>query len=94
MKERHPQNESEKAVAKWTVERVQSLGAVTNVVTAGAVLGIGRTKAYELAKVNQFPVRILKVGRRYLVPVADIMDLLVGGTASNHSSIRENGASP
>ncbi|MFY1595904.1 hypothetical protein [Micromonospora sp. WMMD737] len=67
------------------MERVQSLGVVTNVVTAGAALGIGRTKAYELAKMNEFPVRILKFGRRYLVPVADLIDLLLGETVSNHA---------
>ncbi|SCL73574.1 hypothetical protein [Micromonospora peucetia] len=93
MKEQHPQDKSKRPVAEWTVERIRSLGVVTNVVTAGAALGIGRTKAYELAKMNQFPVRILKVGFRYLVPVADIMDLLVGETTPNHSSAEESRAS-
>lgn len=93
MKEQNPQDESMKP-AKWTVERVRSLGAVTNVVTAGAALGIGRTKAHELAKMKQFPVRIIKVGSRYLVPVADLIDLLVGEAAPDHSSAEESRASP
>ncbi len=44
--------------------------------TAGAILGIGRSKSYELAKANEFPVRILRIGRRYLVPTPAILELL------------------
>ncbi|MGC4766038.1 DNA-binding protein [Micromonospora sp. DT46] len=60
----------------WTIEAVRELGVTTDVETAGAILGIGRTKAYELAKTNKFPVRLLRVGRRYLVPVPAILKLL------------------
>ncbi|OON27133.1 hypothetical protein BSA16_33545 [Micromonospora sp. Rc5] len=60
----------------WTSGQVQSLGLVTDVVTAGAILGIGRTKAYELARLDQFPVRIIRVGRRYIVPVSGIIAAL------------------
>ncbi|KAB1161419.1 helix-turn-helix domain-containing protein [Micromonospora sp. AMSO12t] len=60
----------------WTIEAVRELGVSTDVETAGAILGIGRTKAYELAKTNKFPVRLLRVGRRYLVPVPAILKLL------------------
>ncbi|MFU8875471.1 MULTISPECIES: helix-turn-helix domain-containing protein [Micromonospora] len=60
----------------WTIEAVRELGVTTDVETAGAILGIGRTKAYELAKTNEFPVRLLRVGRRYLVPVPAILKLL------------------
>ncbi|KAB1153320.1 helix-turn-helix domain-containing protein [Micromonospora sp. AMSO12t] len=60
----------------WTIEAVRELGVTTDVETAGAILGIGRTKAYKLAKTNEFPVRLLRVGRRYLVPVPAILKLL------------------
>ena len=60
----------------WTVEAVRKLGITTDVETAGAVLGIGRSKAYELAKVNEFPVHVVRIGRRYVVPVAAILQLL------------------
>ncbi|WP_433392921.1 helix-turn-helix domain-containing protein [Micromonospora sp. KLBMP9576] len=60
----------------WTIETVRELGVTTDVETAGAILGIGRTKAYELARTNEFPVRLLRVGRRYLVPVPAILKLL------------------
>lgn len=60
----------------WTVEVIRGLGATTDIETAGAILGIGRTKAYELAKADDFPVRVLRIGRRYLVSVPAILDVL------------------
>ena len=60
----------------WTPETVRQLGLTTDVATAGAILGIGRTKAYELAKTGEFPVAILRVGRRYLVPTSALLTLL------------------
>jgi predicted DNA-binding transcriptional regulator AlpA len=56
----------------WTVEAVRALGMTTD----AAILGFGRTKAYELAKNNRFPVQTLRIGRRYLVPVSAILRLL------------------
>jgi Helix-turn-helix domain len=60
----------------WTVEAVRALGTTTDVATAASILGFGRTKAYELAKNNQFPVPTLRIGRRYIVPVSAILRLL------------------
>lgn len=60
----------------WTVQAVRALGVTTDVETAGAVLGIGRTKAYEMAKAGEFPVRLVRIGRRYVVPVAAVLRLL------------------
>jgi hypothetical protein len=60
----------------WTPEAVRELGLTTDVATAGAILGIGRSKAYELARNGEFPVTILRVGRRYLVPTSVLLALL------------------
>jgi excisionase family DNA binding protein len=60
----------------WTPEAIRQLGMTTDVATAGAILGIGRSKAYELAKNGEFPVAILRVGRRYLVPTSALLILL------------------
>lgn len=60
----------------WTEQEVRALGVTTDVVTAGAVLGIGRVKSYELAKADQFPVPVLKLGRKYVVPVAGLLKSL------------------
>ena len=43
---------------------------------AASVLGIGRTLGYELARRGEFPVRILRLGRLYRVPLADLERLL------------------
>ncbi|MFP5370587.1 MAG: helix-turn-helix transcriptional regulator, partial [Actinomycetes bacterium] len=51
----------------WTIDAVRSLGATTDIETAGAILGIGRSKAYQLAKSGEFPARVLRIGRRYVV---------------------------
>ncbi len=52
------------------------LPATVALMTAARTLGIGRTKAYELAKSGQFPCRVIKVGERYRVPFAALLRLL------------------
>lgn len=64
------------AESVWTIDTVRNLGATIDVETAGAILGIGRSKSYELAKDGEFPVRVLRIGRRYLVPTTGILALL------------------
>ncbi|GID26995.1 helix-turn-helix domain-containing protein [Paractinoplanes brasiliensis] len=60
----------------WTVQAVRNLGLTTDIETAGSILGIGRSKAYALAKSGEFPVRVVRVGRSYIVPVAALLELL------------------
>jgi hypothetical protein len=60
----------------WTIEAIRALGATTDVRTAGAILGIGRTKAYEMVREGNFPVPVLRLGRRILVPTLPILTLL------------------
>lgn len=60
----------------WTVDQMRALGTTTDVPTAGAILGIGRTKSYDLAKQGLFPVPVLHIGRRLLVPVSHLLILL------------------
>ena len=60
----------------WTPAAVRQLGLTTDIATAGAILGIGRSKAYELAKNGAFPVTVLRIGRRYLVPTGALLSLL------------------
>jgi hypothetical protein len=60
----------------WSEDEVRALGVSTDLVTAGAILGIGRTTAHALARDGRFPVPLLRVGRRYRVPVAPILHLL------------------
>ena len=60
----------------WTIDAVRGLRATIDIETAGAILGIGRSKSYELAKSGTFPVRVLRIGKRYLVPTPSILALL------------------
>jgi hypothetical protein len=55
---------------------VQRLPAVVDLVTAGQALGLGRTKTYQLAQAGEFPCRLIRVGRSYLVPTAELLSLL------------------
>jgi hypothetical protein len=59
-----------------TPAEIRALPAVLDLVTAGRALGIGRTKAYQLARSGIFPCRVLRVGSSYLVPAADLLTLL------------------
>jgi hypothetical protein len=59
-----------------SVADVQHLPAVVDVVTAGRALGLGRTKTYQLARTGQFPCRVIRIGKTYLVPTAELLALL------------------
>ena len=62
---------------KWTAEAVRGLGVRTDVPTAGAILaGWGRDESYRAVKRGDFPVPVLQLGRRLIVPVQPILDLL------------------
>lgn len=43
---------------------------------AAVRLGIGKSMAYQRALAGTFPTRILKIGRIYRVPIADLERLL------------------
>jgi hypothetical protein len=60
----------------WTPEAVRELGMTTDLETAAAILGIGRTLAFELVRTDRFPVRLLRLGRRVLVPTGDLLHYL------------------
>ncbi|MGA5304563.1 DNA-binding protein [Nucisporomicrobium flavum] len=65
----------------WSVDDVRALGATTDIVTAGSVLGIGRTTAYHLARTGQFPVPVTRAGRRFIVGVPHLLHA-IGATAT------------
>lgn len=59
-----------------TVDEVQALPVMVDVVTAGRALGIGRTTAYELVRQGRFPCRVVRIGGCYRVPAAELRQLL------------------
>lgn len=50
--------------------------AVYTVETAARLLGIGRTLAYDLIRRDEFPVGVIRLGRRIVVPSAKLDALL------------------
>jgi len=59
-----------------TREELLSLPSAVDMATAARALGIGLTLAYELARAGSFPVRLLRLGRQYRVPTADLLRAL------------------
>ncbi len=50
--------------------------ATVDLMTAARALGLGRTKAYELARTGQFPCRVIRIGDTYRIPSAGLLELL------------------
>ncbi len=50
--------------------------ATISIEAAGRLLGVSRGTAYELARTQQFPVPVLRVGHKLRVPRAPLMRLL------------------
>ena len=50
--------------------------ATVDLKTAAAALGLGRTRAYELARRDQFPCRVIRIGDTYRIPTPGLLELL------------------
>jgi len=57
-------------------DEVRRLGMATDVETAGSILRIGRTTANKLIGEGDFPVPVLRVGKRYVVAVENVLTLV------------------
>ena len=57
---------------------ITQLRATTTVdlATAARALGLGRTRAYALARRDQFPCRVIRIGGTYRIPTAGLLELL------------------
>ena len=60
--------------------------ATVTIEEAARMLGLGRSSAFSLAQTGQFPVPVIRAGRRWLVPRAPLERLL------NGESVDVNGA--
>ncbi len=61
----------------WTFEDVKALGVRTTVPIAGEIIaGLCKDEAYRFVKRGDFPVPVISCGRRLVVPVAPILELL------------------
>ncbi|WP_329091947.1 helix-turn-helix domain-containing protein [Actinomadura citrea] len=61
------------------------LPTVVDINTAARALGLSRTYAYQLAKQNRFPCKIIRIGTCYRVPTAALQALL-SSDSSEHCS--------
>ena len=59
-----------------TAAELQLLPPVVDVPTAAAILGIGRTAAYELVRCDRWPTPVLRLGKLIRVPTAPLLDLV------------------
>ena len=59
-----------------TLSEIGDLPITLDIVTAGRMLGIGRTTALRLARAEQFPCRVLRIGIQWRVPTADLLAVL------------------
>ena len=59
-----------------TPEEVHELPVVLDAVTAGRLLGIGRTSMYALLERGEFPAPALRVGKLWRIPTAGVCALL------------------
>ncbi|MFJ9555311.1 helix-turn-helix domain-containing protein [Nocardiopsis sp. NPDC101807] len=55
------------------LDEVGSLPVVLDVLTAGRMLGMGRTSAYRLLRQGSFPVPAHRVGTAWVVPTAGVL---------------------
>jgi excisionase family DNA binding protein len=61
-----------------TIDDIRTGPPTLDVATAGRLLGISRSYAFELARRGEFPCRLLRVGSRYRVPRTALVALLEG----------------
>jgi len=59
-----------------TRDELLSLPPVLDVPTAGRVLGIGRSLAYELVRTGAWPTTVVRVGKLIRIPTAPLLMLL------------------
>jgi len=57
-------------------DELLALPSIVNVETAARAVGCGRTLAYELVRSGEFPCRVLRIGRKWVVPTADLRRVL------------------
>ncbi|HEV3381651.1 MAG TPA: hypothetical protein VG142_11805 [Trebonia sp.] len=61
---------------QMSVEELLALPVSVDLATAGRAFGMGRTKAFELARTDGFPVRVIRVGAKFRVPRSAILNAL------------------
>lgn len=63
-------------VPSVTFADIAHLPVIVDLLTAARVLGIGRTTAYALARAEEFPCAVVRVGGVYRVPTVGLLRLV------------------
>jgi hypothetical protein len=58
-----------------TIDQLREVPSV-DLMSAALVLGIGRTKAYEMARRQAFPCKVIRIGESYCIPTPGLLNLL------------------
>jgi hypothetical protein len=75
--------------SKQSRARPERLPPTLDVVTAGRMLGIGRTLAYSLVRTGRWPTRIIRLGSSIRIPTQAVLDLLTGASESYPQVLHE-----
>ncbi|ROO90511.1 helix-turn-helix protein [Actinocorallia herbida] len=59
-----------------TLDDLGSLPPFIDLMTAAGILGIGRTKAYDLARKGRFPCHVVIIGASYKVSLKELLKLM------------------
>jgi hypothetical protein len=59
-----------------STDDLRALPPVLDVPTAGRLLGLGRSAAYDLVLAGMWPTPVLRLGRRLRIPTAPLLALL------------------
>lgn len=61
---------------QMTLAELVALPVSVDLETAARAFGMGRTKAYELARADRFPCRTVRVGPKYVIPRTALLEAL------------------
>jgi predicted DNA-binding transcriptional regulator AlpA len=77
-----------------STDDLRALPPVLDVPTAGRLLGLGRSAAYDLILAGAWPTPVLRLGRRLRIPTAPLLALLgLPQIAGSRSAVDECGGS-
>lgn len=72
-------------MSQMGLDELQRLPVTVDVPTAGRAFGLGRNRAYELARNGGFPCPVLRFGRTVRVKRADLLRALGHGDSSQQA---------
>ncbi|GAA1886125.1 hypothetical protein GCM10009736_62690 [Actinomadura bangladeshensis] len=57
-------------------DELLALPTTVGIETAARAIGLGRTRAYQLARCGEFPCKVIRIGTSYRVVTVDLRRLL------------------